>query len=232
MKTFNTLRVIFTLIGLGMLAGAFFSFQSTSTFLETATAKPGVVTDLIYSRSSDSGTYYPVVRFEDGQGRSVEFQSSSGSNPASYARGESVRVLFTPGESESARIDGFFSLWGMALIVGGIGAVFFLVGAGMFVVPALRNGRAEKLRQSGQLVQSRYQRVEQNTGLVMNGRSPFQIVCQWQHPATSDVHVFRSDNLWFDPTQHIQTDSIPVYIDPANPRRYWVDTSFLPKLSG
>ncbi|CAN0605040.1 unnamed protein product, partial [Ectocarpus sp. 12 AP-2014] len=54
MKTFNTLRVIFTLIGLGMLAGAFFSFQSTSTFLETATAKPGVVTDLIYSRSSDS----------------------------------------------------------------------------------------------------------------------------------------------------------------------------------
>ncbi len=65
MKTFNTLRVIFTLVGLGMLVGAFFSFQNTSAFLETATAKPGVVTDLILSRSSDSNAYYPVVRFED-----------------------------------------------------------------------------------------------------------------------------------------------------------------------
>ncbi|MDV3504913.1 hypothetical protein [Marinobacter sp. M-5] len=73
-------------------------------------------------------------------------------------------MLFTPGELESARIDGFFSLWGIALIVGGIGAVFFPVGAGMFVVPALRNGKAETLVQSGQLVQGGYQRVGQNTG--------------------------------------------------------------------
>ncbi|MGM0769095.1 MAG: DUF3592 domain-containing protein [Pseudomonadota bacterium] len=229
MKTFNTLRVIFALIGLGMLAGAFFSFQSTSSFLETATAKPGVVTDLIYSRSSDSSAYYPVVRFEDEQGRTVEFQSSSGSNPASFSRGEGVRVLFTPGDPGSARIDGFFELWGVTLIVGGLGMAFFLVGSGMFVVPAIRSGSAAKLRQTGHLVQCSYQGVEQNTRLVMNGRSPFQIVCQWQNPATSDVHVSRSGNLWFDPSQHIQSDSIGVYINPNNPKRYWVDTSFLPK---
>lgn len=229
MKTFNTLRVIFTLVGLGMLVGAFFSFQSTSAFLETATAKPGVVTDLILSRSSDSNAYYPVVRFEDEQGRPIEFQSSSGSNPPGYSRGEQVRVLFAPGEPESARIDGFFSLWGASLIVGGLGAAFFLSGTGMFVVPAIRNGSAAKLRQTGQLVQCSYHGVEQNTRLVMNGRSPYQIVCQWQNPLTSDIHVFRSDNLWFDPSQHIESDSIPVYINPTNPKHYWVDTSFLPK---
>ncbi|MEQ9546792.1 MAG: DUF3592 domain-containing protein [Marinobacter sp.] len=231
MKTFNTLRVIFTLAGLGMLAGAFFAFQSTSTFLETATAKPGVVTDLIRSRSSDSNAYYPIVRFEYEPGSPMEFQSSSGSNPPSYSRGEEVRVLFAPGEPGSARIDGFFSLWGAALIVGGIGAAFFMVGAGMFVVPAIRNGSAEKLRKTGQLVQSRYQGVEKNEGLVMNGKSPYQIVCQWQNPVTSDLHVFRSGNLWFDPSSHISSDSIPVYINPTNPKQYWVDTSFLPKLA-
>ena len=231
MKTFNTLRVIFTLVGLGMLAGAFFAFQSTSTFLETATAKPGVVTDLIRSRSSDSNAYYPIVRFEYEPGAPMEFQSSSGSNPPSYSRGEEVRVLFAPGEPESARIDGFFSLWGVALIVGGIGGVFFLVGAGMFVVPAIRNASAAKLRETGQLVQSRYQGVERNEGLVMNGKSPYQIVCQWQNPVTSDLYVFRSDNLWFDPSGHISSESIPVYINPTNPRQYWVDTSFLPELA-
>lgn len=231
MKTFNTLRVIFTLVGFGMLAGAFFAFQSTSTFRETATAKPGVVTDLIRSRSSDSNAYYPIVRFEYEPGRPMEFQSSSGSNPPGYSRGEEVRVLFAPGEPESARIDGFFSLWGAALIVGSIGGVFFLVGAGMFVVPAIRNGSAEKLRKTGQLVQSRYQGVERNEGLVMNGKSPYQIVCQWQNPVTSDLHVFRSGNLWFDPSSHITSDSIPVYINPTNPRQYWVDTSFLPNMA-
>ncbi|KMQ75056.1 hypothetical protein [Marinobacter subterrani] len=61
MKTFNTLRVIFALVGVGLLVAAFFSFQSTSTFLENATATPDIVTDLIRSRS-------PLIsRFKLGQ---------------------------------------------------------------------------------------------------------------------------------------------------------------------
>lgn len=232
MKTFNTLRVIFALVGVGMLVGALFSFQSTSTFLESATATRGVVTDLIRSRSSDSNAYYPVVRFEDAQGRLTEFLSSSGSNPPSYSQGETVRVLFIPGNAESARIDGFFSLWGATLIVGILGSVFFLIGTGMFVVPAVRSSGAAKLRETGELVQGMFQGVEKNGMIVMNGKSPFQIVCQWQNPVTSDIHVFRSDNLWFDPSDHIRSESIPVYINPKNPRKYWVDTSFLPKLAG
>jgi hypothetical protein len=231
MKTFNALRVIFSLVGVGMLVGAFFSFQSTSTFLEAATAKPGVVTDLIRSRSSDSNAYYPLVRFEDDQGRLTEFLSSSGSNPPSYSRGERVSVLFIPGDAESARINGFFSLWGVTLIIAGLGGVFLMIGAGMFVVPAVRNTGAAKLRKTGQLVQGIFQDVEKNQMIVMNGKSPYQIVCQWQNPVTSDIHVFRSGNLWFDPSDHIQSESIPVYINPTNPKRYWVDTSFLPKMA-
>ena len=136
-----------------------------------------------------------------------------------------------PGNAESARIDGFFSLWGVTLIVGGLGGVFFVVGAGMFVVPAVRNSGAAKLRKTGQRVQGMFQGVEKNQMIVMNGKSPYQIVCQWQNPVTSDIHVFRSGNLWFDPSDHIQSESIPVYINPTNPKRYWVDTSFLPKMA-
>eukprot|EP00003_Mantamonas_plastica_P002142 TRINITY_DN11592_c0_g8_i1.p1 TRINITY_DN11592_c0_g8~~TRINITY_DN11592_c0_g8_i1.p1 ORF type:complete len:232 (+),score=4.51 TRINITY_DN11592_c0_g8_i1:168-863(+) len=231
MKVFKALRVIFTLIGVGMLAGAFFAYQHTASFLETATAKQGVVTDLVLSRSSSSNVYYPVVRFEDDRGQMFEFRSSSGTSPASYDRGEIVTVLYTPGDLDSVRIDGFFSLWGAGLIVGSIGAVFFLMGAGMFIVPAVTGAGAARLRKNGQLVQSRFQGVEKNTGLEMNGQNPCRIVCQWQNPLTSDVHVFRSDNLWFDPSDHIAGDHVPVYINPSNPKRYWVDTSFLPKIA-
>ena len=42
--------------------------------------------------------------------------------------------------------------------------------------------------------------------------------------------VYR-DNLWFDPSNHIHQETVPVLVDEANLKRYWVDTSFLPKLA-
>lgn len=231
MRVFNLLKYLFSLLGAALLVGAFLSYQSTVTFLDAALEVRGTVTDLVYSRSSDSSSYYPVVQFQDANGQLTEFQSSSGSNPASYSVGEKVSVFYTPGEPESARINGFFSLWGVPLILAIIGGAFFLVGALMILVPLIRKGRGAKLRETGQLVVARVQGVEQNTGLVMNGQSPFRIVTQWQDPATATIHLFRSDNLWFDPTDHIPGESINVYIRPDNPKRYWVDTSFLPKMA-
>jgi len=231
MRTYNLLKYIFALLGAALLVGAFFSYQNTSNFIEEAVETRGTVTDLAYSRSDDSVSYYPVVEFQSASGRLVEFQSSSGSNPASYDIGERVSILYRVDEPFSARINGFFSLWGLSLILAIMGGVFFLVGALMILVPLIRQGRGAKLRETGQLVVARLQSVEKNKGLVMNGQSPFRIVTQWQDPATATLHVFRSENLWFDPTDHIPGESINVYIRPDNPKRYWVDTSFLPKMA-
>jgi hypothetical protein len=230
MRTYNLLKYLFAFIGFALLVGAFFSYQNTASFLDEAVEAPGTVTDLHYSRSSDSSSYYPIVEFQDASGQLVEFHSSSGSNPASYSVGERVPVLYRAGEPQNARINGFFSLWGGASIFGVLGGVFLLTGALMILIPMIRKGRGAKLRETGQLVVASVQGVEQNTGLVMNGQSPFRIVTQWQNPATACVHVFRSDNIWFDPTDHIPGESLSVYIRPDNPKRYWVDTSFLPKM--
>ena len=64
----------------------------------------------------------------------------------------------------------------------------------------------------------------------VNGAHPFRIVTQWRNPETSKLHVFRSDNLWFDPSEHIKTQTITVFIDQGNPKKYFVDVSFIPKL--
>jgi hypothetical protein len=232
LKTVTIIKYVFAIIGACMLAGAFALYSSTASFLERAETAQGTVIELMRSRSSDSTSYYPVVQFTAASGREIEFQSSSGSNPPSYNRGEQVSVFYEPSNPDDAMIDGFFSLWGAALIVGGIGSVFALIGGGMIASGAIKGRSRAYLQKNGVEIQALFQRVEQNTSLTVNGRSPFRLVCQWQHPQTHELHVFRSDNLWFDPTDHVSQEKIPVLVNEGNLKRYWVDTSFLPKLAG
>ena len=89
----------------------------------------------------------------------------------------------------------------------------------------------EWLRSNGSSVQADLERVELNTSVQVNGTSPYRIVCQWLNPMTNQVHVFKSENLWFDPSKYVTGNSVQVLIDPDNPRRYWVETGFLPKIA-
>lgn len=230
-RKISIIKYVFSVIGIAMLVGASLLYNNTSDFLTRAVVAQGQVVDLVLSRSSDSASYYPVVVFRDASGRQVKFQSNTGSNPPSYARGERVEVLYEPGEPEAARINGFFSLWGAATIVGGLGLVFGLVGFGMTAYGLLHQRGKAFLQKNGVRILTAFQGVELNTGFAVNGRNPYRIVAQWQHPETGDIHRFVSDNLWFDPSDYITSDTVPVLIDESNPKKYWMDTSFLPKLA-
>jgi hypothetical protein len=122
-------KYLFTAIGLIMLAGALFWIQNVRTFIAKASAAQGTVVDLARSDT----VYRPVVRF-NAAGRQIEFIPNWGTNPPIYSRGEKVEILYQAGNPEKAQIKGFFSLWGGPLIVGGSGAVFFLVGGSTWFV--------------------------------------------------------------------------------------------------
>jgi len=237
MKLISFVKYTFALIGLGMLIGAFFAYRHTHDFLAEAISAQGTVVDMTESHSRDSSGhsstyYYPVIEFKDQRGETIRFTSSSGSNPPSYSRGESADILYVPSRPQDASINGFFSLWGAAVILGGIGAIFFLTGGLIILFTLLKRRQDEALRTTGMPVSARFQSVEFNTTIRVNGRSPFVILAQWQNPATSEIHVFQSNNLWFDPSDYVTEDRpITVYIDRNNPKKYYVDLSFLPKLA-
>lgn len=67
--------------------------------------------------------------------------------------------------------------------------------------------------------------------MSVNGQHPFQIFCQWQDPQTSKVHVFASENLWYDPSAFIHDKTFQVYLEPGNAEHYYVDISALPDLA-
>lgn len=231
MKTIGIIKYTFTLVGIGALALALWLYRDTSTFLTEATRAVGTVVDPARSESSDSTVYKPVVHFIDRTGEEIKFTSSTGSNPPSYSRGDQVEVLYLPSQPQKARINGFFSLWGLPLIFGGLGALFFAIGAGLSLVGALKARRTEYLKKHGTPIETEFQSVVLNQALSVNGRHPFRVLTQWLNPSTSKVHVFESNDLWFDPSDYITDKRIRVFIDRNNPKRYYVDLSFLPKLT-
>lgn len=48
-------------------------------------------------------------------------------------------------------------------------------------------------------------------------------------PATNQDRFYRSRNLWSDPQPYIKDTRLEVFVDLDHPRRYFVETSFLPK---
>jgi hypothetical protein len=232
----SIIQWVFLCMGLaGLIAVALWAMH-TRSFVAKASHAPGTVVEMVQRDSTDSDqrhstTWAPRVQFVTADGRAHEFVSSASSNPPSYSTGEKVDVLFDPARVEDATINGFFSLWGGALIAGVLAGGFFLIGAVMLLVRRRLTRRMAQLRSTGRSVQARVEPVERNTSVSVNGQHPFRVVCQWQDPATSLVHVFHSENLWFDPTPYIKQETVTVYVDPRDLGSYYVDVSFLPRLA-
>ncbi|MGC3996046.1 MAG: DUF3592 domain-containing protein [Anaeromyxobacter sp.] len=222
---------LFLLIGLGLLAGAGALALHTRAFLAQAVRAPGTVLELDWRRSDNGRVAYPVVGFQTADGQQIVFTENAGSSPPAYDEGEAVEVFYLADRPHEAKLDGVFSLWGGSLILGGIGLVFTLVGGGGFAFQVASGRSAERLRQQGTRVQAKFTGVERNTSYKVNGRSPWQLTAQWQDPRTGLLHVFKSENLWFDPTPYVDRQELTVFVDLAKPKRHLVDLSFLPKLA-
>ena len=218
------------LIGLGMVWGGYATWANERAFRAQAEKAEGVVIDLVGERDSDGKTMYrPIVEYTTADGRTLEMTGSTASSPPSYARGEKVALFYSPTTPEDARIDGFAERYLLPLILGGLGAIFALVGWFLFFGGIKKRRVRAWLAQHGMKVQAKLAGAELNTGLKVNGRSPWRLRAQWQHPVTQKVYVFYSDNLWFDPTEYCNCETVAAVVNADDPRQYVVDTSFLPQ---
>jgi hypothetical protein len=231
MKVLAIVKYAFTVIGFSMLIGAFIAYKSSSSFVAEAIKVEATVVDLVAYRSSGSTTYKPLVKFVDQNGRQIELLSSAGSNPPSYSQGQTVEVFYRPAEPQNAKINSFFDLWGAAFVLGALGGTFFLIGSGMMIAGTLKGRKDEFLKSNGTPIETEFQGVEQNTSVSVNGRYPFRVLTHWLNPSTSELHIFKSNNLWFDPSSYIKSKKITVFIDPSNPKKYLMDLAFLPKIA-
>ena len=120
--------------------------------------------------------------------------------------------------------------FGLGFILGGV--MWFAMGVGfglVFLLKPVRNKRkAEQLLEVGMRIDTKFFNVELNQTIRVNGKSPYIIQSIWQDPSTGERHIFRSENIWYNPERFVP-DRITVRIDPENKRNYVMDTSFLKK---
>jgi len=125
-------------VGFVLLAVAGYQTWRISQFIERSQTAQGTVTDLepVTSNDRDSSakvTYAPIFTFVTGDGKTVSVTAHSSSNPPAFAPNEPVTVLYDPSDPVDARIDTLWQLWGVPLLIGGVGLFLFGM-AGIFTL--------------------------------------------------------------------------------------------------
>lgn len=161
----------------------------------------------------------------DGNEQRVRSRYSS----SDMTEGEEVMVHFPAGQPEEAEIKGFSAQYLLPLIFGSIGSIF----AGIGYVGLYIQRKKEQLREElvtmrrGRKVRLPVVSIELDMSFKVNGRSPYVIVAQLQDAASGTAYSFKSDHLWQDPTGLLPNNEVDVYVDPSDPKRYYVDTGGL-----
>lgn len=220
---------IFAVIGLLMLMGGSYFYLSGYSQEKSGIVVTGQIIDLSVHRSDDGASYCPVVKYTDGQEEYV-MESSYCSSGYHNAPGDDIDVIYQPGNPDNAVIHSFGGLYGGAVILLGMGAVFALVGTLPLIIMYLRSKSGQRLLREGMPVKARFSEVILNTTININGRSPFQIVAQMHDTAANTVKLYYSHNIAFDPSPFINQEFVTVYVDKKNPDKYYMDISFLPKV--
>lgn len=234
MKIFRVLHVVkylFVVLGLVFLLLTSVMYQNTLEFTKNAIHTTGVVTHTVKRNDVKGSSYSPAIRFQDQQGKTFEFVSSKLVKSSDYNKGDEVDILYDPSDPKGAVIEGFFSVWGLTLMFGYVGIMSLGFGLGAIIWFKRKAKKKRQLLSTGSPIVAEIQAISKNKRITLNGKHPYQIHAQWLNPATQKLHVFISDNIWFDPASFIKKNEIQVYINKNNLKMYYVDLSFLPDMA-
>jgi hypothetical protein len=203
--------------------------MQSRAFVAGAERSDGKVIDLQYNRrpGDSTGMYCPVFQFMTKDGRTIRVASKIRSSSPSYHRGDMVTVFYDPKNPDNAVIKSFLNLYFLPMVFGLIGVGFMGFGAGMVGWDILRNGKPVYYRRHGQLIEATVKGISRANYQVNNVR-PWRIEAEWQDTKSGRLFQFQSQNLYVDPAEHLRDSrTVGVYIKASNPKRYWMDISFL-----
>lgn len=59
--------------------------------------------------------------------------------------------------------------------------------------------------------------------IVVEGKTPYRIICEYVDHATRTIYHFTSEYLWYNPKPYLLSVEVPIYVDPTDFSRYQMD---------
>lgn len=123
-------------LSIGLLIGAYYSYQSQSEFFSTAYHAQGTVTGFKESSSTSDGsttyTYAPIIKFKV-DNKTIKFTDNMGSSHPSEKRGDIVDVYYNPNDPNDAQMDKGWLNWILPIILLVLGVLIFYSSTRVYV---------------------------------------------------------------------------------------------------
>ena len=215
---FASIGAIFFIIGLVAL-GNIFNYENK---VDTV----GTITEIssYYSNNKHDKNYEVYVSYiVDGR----EYNSKLNGYSSSFYKGKEIDIYYDkddPSKIGKKSLDSLF--W----IFPGMGLIFLIIGGTGILVKFNKRKSEKNLKETGELIYASYVETVLNTSYRVNGRCPYNIICEWNNPLDNKKYIFKSKNIWRNPEHIIEENNIkqfPVYIDNNNKKKYTIDIDIL-----
>jgi len=227
-KALKILEIVFGIVGVIMLVVGIIIFTSGITKKNTYKTTEAVISSIESYRDSDGDRHYTVYVTYRVPGTSQLHETSIGYYSSSMDEGETIEVMYNPeNPKEIVALNGY---WIAAGILTLMGVVFGSVAAVMLITEVRKNIKMKNLLASGQYIMAKIDSINLNVNYSVNGRHPYNIICNYYDDYKDVTYIYKSDNLWFDPEEIISSrgiEELKVYVDRTNPKKYYVDTTVL-----
>lgn len=123
----QTSKIICGFSIIAMLVGAGFAIHRIS-FLNEAIVANATIVKMVESMSGDGKLQYTTVHvFADEKGNEVKVISTGANQPPVGKIGDQIELLYLTKDPDNAIRNHFFTKWGPAVIISGIGFLYFIV---------------------------------------------------------------------------------------------------------
>jgi hypothetical protein len=177
-----------------------------------------------YRTSGKAGNYILTVSFDTPDGNTVTARANKSTRAS---EGDKVMVWYDKanpqvidfGEGIRYNLRGAF-----------FGGIFFFLGLYFLVRGISGDIKKKKLVRSGMKISAEFVSVYRNEKYRMGDKNPWVIKCRWIDNRNNREYYFVSKDFTIDPTPYLNGRyHLDVYIDPADPGKYYIDTSFMPE---
>ena len=227
-KALNILEIVFGLIGVIMLVIGVIVFVNGINKKNTYKTTEAVISEIESYRGSDGERHYTVYVTYRVPGTSKLHETEIGYYSSSMDEGDTIEVMYNPeNPKEIVALNGYWIAAGIFTLMG---VVFSIVGGSMFIAEVKKNKKMKTLLESGQYIMAKIESINLNYNYSVNGRHPYNIICNYYDDYKDVTYIYKSDNLWFDPEEIISSrgiEELKVYVDRNDPKKYYVDTTVL-----